>query len=562
MRRIIRLLVYLAISLGILSLGIVFTYGIKNNTKKAGDLYSDQYSISYTVNSDGSVNVREMISVQNGQEDFEDLFLPINYVKDNSLSKNDDQINFDYSSFNMVLQSAGQEYAYNYAEKGFVQNYFISAFSWDSDYNTTVKGEELKTTKGSSMAYLHCNGGFPAYFSLTITYKLYNFVTVFNDYSYLQTSARAFEYPYTSMYFTIALPGTDESVTIDDVKLSTTRVFKGFVTHPSKSGFVIKGDGLFNSTFESKVVFPSSAMKSIDSYEDTQTNYINSEVGKGIYKKIAYYEGFDINVAILVGTISLSVLALLLIVYSMIFRKKKTGYLNMDSTEFLAFTRANRISFVKDLLIYYMFKTKSVVPYLNGDTLMLKASNVEDANELEKYVISQLNPNISYEDAVKKLSKNIGNIKKIRKHCLKNSNGESAYLNPKTIDMFFLIPAIIYALIGIALIFLAKPIFFCSIFAVAVVLMYFSKIDETFIFTPFNGFEQFSKSSRKIDEYSKLEHAEIPQFKEIEPLLINSHLGKYNLKLYEFINKNNKDKLYLKNCSITSNQKIIKTILE
>ena len=303
-------------------------------------------------------------------------------------------------------------------------------------------------------------------------------------------------------------------------------------------------------------------MKSIDSYEDTQTNYINSEVGKGIYKKIAYYEGFDINVAILVGTISLSVLALLLIVYSMIFRKKKTGYLNMDSTEFLAFTRANRISFVKDLLIYYMFKTKSVVPYLNGDTLMLKASNVEDANELEKYVISQLNPNISYEDAVKKLSKNIGNIKKIRKHCLKNSNGESAYLNPKTIDMFFLIPAIIYALISIALIFLAKPIFFCSIFTVAVVLMYFSKIDDTFIFTPFNGFEQFSKSSRKIDEYSKLEHAEIPQFKEIEPLLINSHLGKYNLKLYEFINKNNKDKLYLKNCSITSNQKIIKTILE
>lgn len=563
MRKIIRFSSYLVVSTALLTCGVVLTLNQNPSKKGLGNVYSDEYSVSYTVNKDGSANVREMFSVVNNSKYLEELYLPINYKKDNSLSSQDDLINFDYSSFNLILSSAGNEYAFNLKEKGFEANYFTCACSWEYDYDLTVKGEELKTTKDSSMAYLCCHGGYPEKFSITVTYTLKNFVTVFNDYAFLETSARAFTYPFSNFYFTIALPGSSDEVTIDDIKLVSSSDISKYIEHPSKSGFVGKGEGMFNSSFDTRVAFPSSLMNTIDAFEDPQSNYQNSEITNAIYNKIAYKNTINRDVWANIAAAFLAIVALGLIAFSFFGKKKEfSQHLNSVSPAYFAFLRKNKNDYFKDVLNYYIFETKSLIPYLNGNDLFIRTNKeIEVSDDVEKYVVSLVKDSVLYSDLLNEMKKNTSQIMRNRRRGIKGSNNETIFLNFRYVDLYFFIPAILYLIIGIAAIFFTRPIIFFGMFVISLLLLYLSHFDEIFVFTPIHPYGQLSKNQKRVQEISEMNHSDIPNYEEIEKLVVGAHLGNYNNLLYSTIAKNNKDDQLMKGSKTINNQKIIKKLL-
>lgn len=563
MRKIIRFSSYLLLSAALLTCGIVLTLNQNPNSKGLGNVYSDEYSISYTVNKDGSANVREMFSVVNNSKDLEELYLPINYKKENSFSSQSDLISFDYSSFNIILSSPGNEYAFNLQEKGFEANYFTCACSWEYDYDLTIKGEELQTTKDSSMAYLYCGGGYPEKFSITITYVLKNFVTVFNDYAYLETSARAFTYPFSKFYFTIALPGSSDEVTSDDIKLVSSSEFSKYIEHPSKSGFIAKGEGVFNSTFATRVAFPSSLMNTVDAFDEPQSNYLNSEITNAIYKKIAYKNTINRTLWVDIGAAFLAIVALGLIVLSLFGKKKEySPHLNSVSPAYFSFLGKNKNEYFKDVINYYIFETKSLIPYLNGNDLYVRLNKeIEPSDDVEKYVISLVKENILYSDLLNEMRKNMSQIMRCRRRGIKGSNNETVFLNFGYVDLYFFIPSMIYFAIAIAAIFFAKPIIYFGLFVIALLLLYLSHFDEIFVFTPIHPYGQLSKNEKRVKEISEMNHSDIPSYEEIEKLFIGCHLGNYNDLLYSTIAKNNKDDQLVKSSKTVNNQKIIKKLL-
>ena len=361
MKNLIRLICYSVGAVALLVTGTVLTLNSKDNTKITDKFYSDMYSISYSVNKDGSANVREMISVVNNDSGIAELYFPINYMKDNSFSSNDDVVKFDYSSFNLILNSVGQEYTFNLQEKGYDSGYLSCSCSWAAEHDLDIHNNEIKADKNTSLVYLYCYGGFPESFDLILSYKLENFVTVFNDYAYLETNARAFTYPYSKFQFTLALPGSSDEVTIDDIQINTTSSFKKFVTHPSKSGFIIEGEKLMKEGFSSKVVFPSSLMNKIEEFDEPQSNYQNKDVTDEIYRKTVFKNSFnlDTNILLYISFIGLAVAAVVLVVLSLFNKKDKSiNYTSKASPIYYFFDRGNKKDYVKDVLNYYIYETK------------------------------------------------------------------------------------------------------------------------------------------------------------------------------------------------------------
>ena len=564
MEKLVRFICYSIVSAALLATGAVLTF-TQPQVKQTSKFYSDTYSISYSVNQDGSVNVREMFSVINKEEKLDELYLPINYKKDNSLSSADDVIKFDYSSFNIILNSTGQEYYLNLQEKGYDSGYLSLSCSWVAEHDLDIRNEEIKAEKNTSMAYLYCYGGFPENFSILITYKLENFVTVFNDYAYLETSGHAFTYPYSKFQFTVALPGSGDDVTIDDIKMNTTSKFKSFVQHPSKSGFIVEGEKTMKEEFSSRVVFPSSLMNKAEDFEEPQSNYQNKEITNAIYKKTEYKSNFSIDQKTLlyISVVGLALAAIVLVVVSLFSKRDKTiNYSSKASPVYYFYERSSKELFVKDVVNYYVFEEKLLVPYLIGDKLYLKKNkDIEPKDDVEKYVISSMNSSSEYDELVDTLCKNSHKINSLRKKGLKDSKNNSIHLNFKFVDLYFFVPAIIYLCIAIATIFFTTPLVYFGLFAISIMLFYMSHIDEIFLFLPVYPGGNFAASRKRINELLQLEHSKIPEFREIEGLFIGSHMGRFGTSLYTFISKNNKDNEYLKNSSSINNQKIIKKLL-
>ena len=304
-------------------------------------------------------------------------------------------------------------------------------------------------------------------------------------------------------------------------------------------------------------------MNTIDAFEEPQTNYLNKDITNAIYSKIAYKYTINRSSWISIGAAFLGIVALALIAFSFFGKKKEySPHLIETSPAYFAFLRKNKNAYFKDVINHYIFETKSLIPYLNGSDLYIRANKeANPVDDVEQYVISIVKENILYSDLLNEMRKNMGELMRNRRRGLKGTNNETVYLNFKYVDLYFFIPSMIYLAIAIASIFFARPIIYFGMFVISLLLLYLSHFDEIFVFTPIYPYSHLSKNQKRVKEISEMSHSDIPSYEEIEKLIVGSHLGNYNDVLYSTIAKNNKDNQLIKVSKTVNNQKIIKKLL-